>query len=548
VSGATHATRTRAIVAALALVAAIVGASVGVVRFWPHHAPAVAPGLVPASWQAFRKSAGHRVHVEGGKAECKDCHDYARDGFKNPGSAPCARCHAKEASHLAGLAVGGSAHAGNAETRTGCLTCHVFAPDETPPTCIGCHARDQGHAAAVHVHATADCASCHRVHEAPSIVPRDCAGCHDERVTEHASAAHAAHDDGRATGDNGCLDCHTGHAPAAAAVTVCAGCHAEAAGPKPAGHESCLGCHRPHVFTAGADVCAGCHAPRPTLVASQVHAHAVCISCHEPHAPMEAAASCSHCHTGIQVVHGGHEACVECHEPHGKEADKKLVDACTSCHKSVAVSDTRAHAGGVACQACHKPHDFTPPDRRTLCVGCHAREVTLAATSKGHGDCSSCHGASTHAPAKAPACGTCHANEASSAPPGHQKCISCHEPHAGSVPPRTVCTSCHANKAAGPHAAVPGGCATCHRAHGPHGVATPPACTTCHAHDRLPALHAVPAHADCATCHSSHDPPRADRAACTSTCHVDRRGHQPQAPVCSGCHVFRSAAHAGPVL
>jgi hypothetical protein len=29
-----------------------------------------------------------------------------------------------------------------------------------------------------------------------------------------------------------------------------------------------------------------------------------------------------------------------------------------------------------------------------------------------------------------------------------------------------------------------------------------------------------------------------DRATCTGTCHTDRRTHQPQAQVCTGCHAF----------
>ena len=513
--------RRRLVFAAIALSLALLGAAIaGLVRFWPHGPPGVPPELVPASWNEFRTSPGHRSHVDGGKAACKDCHDYARDGFKNPGSTPCLRCHANEAAHM---------HAGDAQNKTVCLTCHVFAPDKAPPTCIGCHAVAEGPLAAVHVHATADCAACHRAHEQPSIVPKDCATCHDERSTEHA----------RHAGTKGCLDCHTGHAPAEAAIASCSSCHARPAGPKPAGHDSCLGCHAPHDFVASAAGCIGCHGPKPTLVASEVHAHTVCTSCHSPHAPEQAAASCTGCHTGIHVVHGSKNACVACHQPHGENAEPRIAAACTTCHANVAIADTGAHAGGVTCQGCHKPHDFAPPDRRALCVSCHASETALAAVSKGHGDCTSCHGGSTHKPAAAPACGSCHKREQASAPPGHQKCTGCHEPHKGSVLPQATCASCHADKASGLHATVPGGCSTCHRPHGSDGIASPPACTTCHARARLPALHAVPAHADCASCHASHGPPRSDRVTCTGSCHVDRRDHQPQAQVCDGCHVFR---------
>jgi hypothetical protein len=103
------------------------------------------------------------------------------------------------------------------------------------------------------------------------------------------------------------------------------------------------------------------------------------------------------------------------------------------------------------------------------------------------------------------------------------------------VPAAGACASCHKAESATKHNA----CASCHRPHGPGGVASPPACTTCHERPKLPALHAAADHATCSTCHSSHGPPKADRATCTGSCHADRAKHQPQAPVCNGCHVFR---------
>jgi hypothetical protein len=264
---------------ALALLA---GAVAALVRAWPAAAPGVPPELVPASWEQYRTSAGHMAHVGSGKVACRYCHDFEHDGFKNPGTAPCARCHGKETSH---------GHTGAGQDKTDCLTCHTFAPGGQPPACIGCHSKVEGHAERVSVHATTDCLNCHRVHEDPSIVPKDCTTCHDERATEHA----------RHAGTKKCLDCHTGHASAAAAPATCASCHARPAGPKPAGHDSCVGCHAPHTFTATPGVCAGCHGPKPTLVAARAPAHAACTSCHEPHAPAFAADSCTHCHADVHV-------------------------------------------------------------------------------------------------------------------------------------------------------------------------------------------------------------------------------------------------------
>ncbi len=74
---------------------------------------------MPASWAEYRTSLGHVQHVGQSNVTCKDCHDYERDGFKVPGPAACARCHAKEGARLL---------AGNVTKMSDCLTCHAFAP------------------------------------------------------------------------------------------------------------------------------------------------------------------------------------------------------------------------------------------------------------------------------------------------------------------------------------------------------------------------------------------------------------------------------------
>lgn len=506
------------------LVAAVVILGAGVaalVTFWPRGPQGVPPQLVPAAWAQYRTSPGHAFHVSQGKAECRDCHDVERDGFKSPGTDVCKKCHVKESAraHLGGPGL----------AATSCLTCHQFAPGLPAPTCIGCHAKPEGDLSAVVQHATAECTKCHRPHDNPSIVPADCASCHDERATKHGEHA----------GSKGCLDCHGAHRPATAATVACSSCHAQPAGPHPAGHDSCIGCHQPHDFVAGGEqACIRCHGEKTTLAANVAPAHAICTSCHTPHDPARAATACVRCHQDIQVEHGAQEACGTCHTPHGDDAAVVAV-SCTSCHAKVAVFDTAAHAGGVACEGCHKPHHFAGLSEKALCGNCHARETTLVATNAGHADCRSCHGAEVaHAPAPPVACGTCHPAEEKSAPAGHQRCVGCHEPHAGQ--PLATCATCHADKTAGPHATIPGGCETCHRPHGPSGVAAPPGCKTCHAPSSLPALHAAAGHAECSNCHvSSHAPPRSDRATCTGNCHLDKRDHQPTAQVCTGCHVFR---------
>jgi hypothetical protein len=466
--------------AALGVLAGIVVVLVVVQARRPAGVP---PELVPASWAEFRTSPGHDSHVGTGKATCRDCHDYAREGFKSPGSAPCARCHAKEAKH---------SH-GDATQQTNCLACHVFAPDRQASTCMSCHAEAHGaRVPAVVQHARESCASCHRVHEQPAAT-EDCVDCHErQRAPRHA--AHA--------GSKGCLDCHRAHVPAKEALATCADCHTQPAGPRPAGHDSCTGCHQPHDFGAGGEsACIRCHGLKPTLAAARAseHAHADCTHCHEPHAPGRAADSCRQCHANVAVTHGARTGCTECHVPHA--SDPSLVAAaCTSCHTNLGTTDTSAHAGGVACPL------FV---EASLCSRAwHDAQIAPSA-------------------------------EQATAPAGHAQCPSCHETHAGAPLPQASCASCHANRTGAPHGGVPGGCETCHRPHGPGGVPAPPSCRTCHASGSLPALHASPGHADCASCHDAHDPPRSDRATCTGSCHARERDHQPGAIVCTGCHVFR---------
>ena len=341
------------------LVTAVVVLGIGIVALltlWPRGPQGVPPRLVPAAWAQFRTSPGHAFHVGQGKAECRDCHNVERDGFKNPGTDVCTKCHAKESAK--------AHHGGQGLAATSCLTCHQFAPGLPAATCIGCHAKPEGDLPAVVQHATAECTTCHRPHDEPSIVPADCTSCHDERAAKHGEHA----------GSKGCLDCHGAHRPATAAPAACSSCHAQPAGPRPAGHDACIGCHQAHDFVAGGEqACIRCHGEKTTLAASVAPAHAICTSCHTPHDPARAAGACVRCHQDIQVEHGAGGACVTCHEPHGDDPAVVAL-SCTSCHAKVALFDTAAHAGGVACEGCHKPHQFAGLDPK----GFSARTATRA--------------------------------------------------------------------------------------------------------------------------------------------------------------------------
>jgi hypothetical protein len=246
----------RRVVGGLAAAVVIAAACVLLlVELWPHGPKGGPPDLVPASWAQYRLTPGHQTHVGGEKAECHDCHDFERDGFKNPGTAICAKCHDKELSF---------AHHGAPGSRvTDCLSCHMFAPGKVTLTCIGCHDKPQGNAPAIVQHATADCSQCHQSKEARSVVAATCVGCHTERALEH----------GRHAGSSGCLDCHRAHQPAAVAVASCGSCHAQARAPHPPAHDACTSCHEPHTFVASEGKCIGCHGAKSTLVDRLVPAH-----------------------------------------------------------------------------------------------------------------------------------------------------------------------------------------------------------------------------------------------------------------------------------
>lgn len=498
------------------------------------------------TWPEIRSSVGHVVHRGSDEVLCRDCH--GKDGFKHEGRGGCGReaCHATQAKHPHGAI--------DRDTNSGCINCHAFHPGVEQKTCLGCHKEDQEKtggaklAAIVDGHVKADCKKCHQPHKEPISAAADCSTCHKEKA-----AAHASH-----KGSKGCSDCHGTHAPAKAAAQSCssAGCHATPAGPKPANHASCLTCHQKHQDRPLA--CEGCHAKQVTLAANKVPQHGKCQSCHTAHSPMDVAGSCNKCHAKVVIGHAKAGAslgtkntpanyaskgatsvnsCRACHDPHPKDPSVKVV-ACSSCHSAIAKTDQGAHAPQLYCSGCHEKHALKAPEKAkvpALCGSCHTPQAKQVAVNKGHQDCTTCHGGSTHALSAPSTCVSCHAAEQSTAPKGHDKCGTCHETHAGKLTAKAECASCHEDRTKGPHNKIKNGCANCHRPHGPKGVATKPACQTCHDPTKLLGLHAR--HNDCSKCHTAHSWPNETRESCTS-CHTKMVKHQPSAKTCTGCHVF----------
>lgn len=514
-------------------------------------------------------------------ASCVDCHSGKPVAAPAAhASAPCASCHAVHgakgeravlgdctACH-AGGAVHGRAHVApsDAGVEAGVLapeTARVDAPLAALLFAAGPHPAPSDAAGAM-------CSSCHAPHQPRAAAREACAGCHvaASRVREGArlgaspdvlaggglaaiaaAAPEVTPRGPRTAGHEACVTCNAPHDATRAATKACATCHADHAGAsKVSAHAACTTCHAPHAPREAATACARCHEGKAALSAATVTAHAACNSCHDPHRPDRAPASaCASCHALVSPTHPGAPAsavklassagaaCVGCHKPHGAGAK---VSACSSCHTK-ARDDRAFHAKTTACSSCHAPHAFQLASAgAALCAKCHAPVAAAVASRKGHAACASCHGAA-HTPTPKPACSKCHADEARTAPRGHAACASCHDAHSGSLGTHKECASCHADKPKAQHGGIAGGCATCHRPHGPKGPASPPACTTCHAPAKLPGLHSVGAHAPCSTCHTSHAAPRSDRATCVGACHADRKGHQPEAATCKGCHMFR---------
>lgn len=496
------------------------------------------------------------------RATCTSCHSlHGKARTRVDARAECTSCHAVRVVH--GRLLAGASDAGVTDASAVAFASGSASGGDAGPRALALRdvLPDAGHSATAGA-TVAMCTTCH----APHTVVTSCGSCHAPKTAKPHEA---------------CVTCHVPHLATKADTRSCESCHG---GKKPSlGHTACTSCHTPHAATRASSTCASCHAGVSALASTVVKEHAACTSCHEPHArpgatPVPASAACAKCHADVHPSHPNvgdtkgqatqGSSCIGCHAPHPK-APRQLASACSSCHKGAAddrafhvAANANANTKHVECKECHKPHAFVLGNASgtvgtlgpALCAQCHAKAA--AGVRKDHAACASCHGAA-HSPNPKPGCQSCHSAETSTAPRGHSNCTSCHDAHSGSLAKVTrgapaapgaggaggagTCATCHAAKSNALHGQLAGaGCATCHRPHGPKGVASPPTCVSCHAPAKLPGLHAVGAHAaNCASCHTTHAPPHADRATCTTGCHQKRRAHQPEAAVCTGCHVFR---------
>ena len=458
---------------------------------------------VPVDWRSDKFSPGHSQHVINHALQCNDCHDPAREDFKEVDIGVCTNCHLEQASHP---------HLDHEGEITECLTCHAFkfnAEPDSPWDCARCHGPfDTPTHSGLAMHDQIACANCHHPHKPSSETATDCNDCHESLKVQH----------GRPKLSGTCADCHGGHKLAADAP-ACMECHANEKPrvPKAAvfagGHDACVDCHEPHSFSAAsATSCESCHKRKRVFAQNTAREHRDCSSCHEPHSVRAAGdRSCKGCHEDIASTHvvENKSDCISCHDPHPRRVSQ-LALRCSSCHEE-ARSDRAFHAPKAVCTDCHTPHSFDLANvqERAFCADCHRPQVQLTKRIADHSSCESCHTGTTHELEGPVSCASCHEEILSASPEGHQDCASCHEPHGGAVAAASSCTSCH--ESAG-----------------------------------LPGLHRIPddprstGHADCGTCHNVHDTfVRADRASCME-CHDNIADHEPDAKTCTGCHTFIS--------
>lgn len=485
-------------------------------------------------WKEIAKKVGHDVDAMLlARTTCTCCHLGEVKGFGEPIDRLCVQCHDNVRVTISGM---GSMH---------CVSCHDPSSvggtliRESAWECQKCHGKTQGEHVAIDVHGGEDCTNCHRPHEEPWTVARNCTDCHASNDTHH----------GEKEGASPCNVCHRPHEVAGDAAGRCVECHdkqkagvyAKAVFDK--GH-SCQSCHDAHAApNAQPRACASCHSSVHTMPGRGNEKHAKCDSCHSPHdVRKNATNACATCHATITPQHPDPkgQTCTGCHDPHPSDKNASATLTCIQCHDK-ASSETAFHAGTTRCQDCHTPHAFDSASA-IPCKQCHAKENAAGSNGHGHGDCNKCH--STHAPKeKPPACAQCHEKEHRSAVSGHLNCIQCHDNHPSNRAPKKACIDCHQKQTSGPHENKD--CNSCHRAHGPDapdgpkGPSQTPTCMDCHQIKQLSSLHAVPSHQSCSSCHTAHNAPKSDRATCLSSCHIDKRNHEPTARTCNGCHAFR---------
>jgi hypothetical protein len=492
-------------------------------------------------WAGVEATSGHRVHVTKASVPCVRCHART-EHVKRPPEQSCLECHRAIAITLDKMGKTHCLSCHNFLAREESLT-------PTTAGCLRCHAKTGTQDFERGVHNKVQCANCHHPHaprrpgEGP-VLRSDCARCHADPVAQTAKAlagvkqvapraaplpaaspAVRAAPRTFASSHGECRTCHQPHGARGQARHQCLSCHSDKTPhARSVGHRDCTSCHKPHDWKHRPDTatCATCHGSTVAAVRQSVASHQSCKGCHAPHLHQTARSACKNCHgpvaTAVAKEARVHAECVVCHKPHSPPT--LGASACASCHGE------RIHGAGVhdRCTQCHTPHALGGRKARFACATCHGSQVKLtSASAPPHNQCATCHLPHTD-PKKARACTDCHSRQASVEHGVHKRCNLCHAPHAvDGRKARAACTQCHARHttlaraARGPHTQ----CVTCHPSHAENpAVGSKRACFTCHQVQARRAAAKGGAHADCANCHAPHGAAAAKGNAACAKCHA----------------------------
>jgi len=267
------------------------------------------------------------------------CHD-GQKAFAAVGTS-CTECHrgtAPPATTRPDVVFFHGAHAGRSVKINDCATCHSVESDGrlTPPL-------------ANKDHMPCAASGCHQA-EFASRTPKICGVCHDQvapwqHVTSRAREAatsewyesidHAAH-----------LKTLAREVAGQGSNAACATCHGDklAGGPRPGGHDGCV----------------GCHGKGQAPVMSQ------CGACHVQEAPQRRAPSAWSVRPAFEKIDG--------HVKHAFDPRTKRQTSCTDCHAQVAKAKTLA--------------DVAPPAMNDCDGACHNGKIAFKTTGFG---CARCH-------------------------------------------------------------------------------------------------------------------------------------------------------------